>query len=107
MKYKDYNRDLFVEVQKVFDESEKVFKRIHRIMDEVQQGPATDAEPEPWQKWFAWHPVKIKGKRRWMTTVYRRHTLKIESYGMSLGWEYGDMFDVLKEAGSGTGTFKH
>ena len=48
-----------------------------------------------WNKWFAWYPVKINGKRVWMTTVYRR---LINTYVDMDDWsyyEYGTIFDVL------------
>jgi hypothetical protein len=49
-----------------------------------------------WQKWFAWRPVKIQGRRVWMTTVYRR---TIDTYVDTNVWqryEYGTLFDLLK-----------
>jgi hypothetical protein len=51
-----------------------------------------------WQKWFAWHPVKIHGRRAWMTTVYRR---TIDTYVDTNVWqryEYGTIFDLLKDS---------
>ena len=51
-----------------------------------------------WEKWVAWYPVKIDNKYKWMSTVYRR---EIKRYGdqrmMSPEYEYGTLFDVLKE----------
>jgi hypothetical protein len=50
-----------------------------------------------WQPWFAWRPVKIQGRRTWMTTVYRR---TIDTYVDTPVWqryEYGTLFDLLKE----------
>ena len=46
-----------------------------------------------WRKWFAWHPVKVKGERVWLRYVYRRHPSEwIEVLGArrptSLEWEY-------------------
>jgi hypothetical protein len=49
-----------------------------------------------WQQWFAWRPVKIHGKRKWLTTVYRRC---INTYVDMDDWkryEYGTIFDVIK-----------
>ena len=49
----------------------------------------------PWKKWFAWCPVKVHGKRVWLTTVYRRN---INTYVDMDNWnryEYGTIFDVL------------
>ena len=48
-----------------------------------------------WEKWFAWYPVKVHGKRKWLTTVYRRGII---SYVDMEEWnrdEYGTLFDVL------------
>lgn len=54
----------------------------------------------PWQKWFAWKPVRdIHGERWWLKTVYRRREL--DTYANHVtgpGYEYGTIFDVLKEA---------
>lgn len=56
-------------------------------------------EIEPWAKWFAWRPVKIHNKRVWFKTVYRRCRWH---YGGDNGeyavWEYGTLFDVLKQS---------
>lgn len=50
-----------------------------------------------WRKWWAWRPVKdIHGQWHWAKTVYRRDfsdvLTRYEKY------EYGTLFDVLKEA---------
>jgi hypothetical protein len=50
----------------------------------------------PWEKWFAWRPVKIHGRYVWFRTVYRRC---INSYVDMDDWsryEYGTIFDVIK-----------
>lgn len=52
---------------------------------------------QPWKPWFAWRPVKIHGKRIWLKTVYRRC---INTYVDTDDWkwyEYGDIFDIIKE----------
>ena len=96
---KDLDR-IFKDMDNVFKEADKVFKQMEKVMDEVQQGPvARKIEKMPWKPWFAWRPVKIKGKRIWMKKIYRR---SINTYVDQDDWtryEYGDMFDVLKEAG--------
>lgn len=54
-------------------------------------------EVMPWKKWFAWHPIKVHGKRTWLKTVYRR---KINTYVDMDDWaryEYGTIFDVLTD----------
>lgn len=91
---------VFQDMDKVFQEIDKVFKQVDKIMDDVPYGTvARKVETMPWKPWFAWRPVKIKGKRVWLKKVYRRC---INTYVDMEDWnryEYGDMFDVLKEAG--------
>ncbi len=51
----------------------------------------------PWESMFAWKSVKdIHGKRHWLKKVYRRE--KNRMVWPSQGWEYGTVFDVLKDA---------
>lgn len=100
-----YKQDLdrvFKDMDQIFKEVDKVFKQADKRMEDAFETLLNDAKPEPWEKWFAWHPVTIKGKRRWMKTVYRRTKLKFGDQRLIREWEYGDMFDVLKEAGNGT-----
>lgn len=95
-----YHQDLdkvFKDVEKVFKEVDKVFMAVDKRMEEVMAG-AAESEAMPWEKWFAWYPVTVKGNRQWMKTVYRRRKLKVGNYNLELEWEYGDMFDVIKEA---------
>ena len=47
-----------------------------------------------WQAWYAWHPVRIKGKWHWLKQVYRRR--KGAMFKRYDSWIYGDDFDVLK-----------
>ena len=52
----------------------------------------------PWEgPIFVWKPVKdIHGKRHWLKKVYRR---ELNQYVWPpQGWEYGNMFDVLRDA---------
>ncbi len=106
MKQRDLDQ-VFKDMNKVFEQMDDVFKKVDRDIDRVfkqmekvmeQAEAQMEAKPEPWQKWFAWHPVTIKGKRRWMKSVYRRTKLKFGDQRLIHEWEYGDMFDVLKEA---------
>jgi hypothetical protein len=58
---------------------------------------ARKIEVSPWQSWFAWRPVKIHGQRKWLKTVYRRC---INTYVDMDDWkryEYGTIFDVIKD----------
>ena len=80
--------DMFKQMDQIFKEAEKI------------KNVARKTEVGPWKEWFAWRPVKIKNKRIWMKKVYRR---SINTYVDQDDWtryEYGDIFDVLKEAGS-------
>ena len=90
---------VFKDMDQVFKQMDQIFKDIDKKMEEQFESVLTEAKPEPWEKWFAWHPVTIKGKRRWMKSVYRRTKLKYGDQRLYREWEYGDMFDVLKEAG--------
>lgn len=102
MRYKYVHKDVFEDMDKVFKEMDTIFKAMGKNMEDMMESIQAEATPEPWQKWFAWHPVTIKGKRRWLKSVYRRNSLKVGMTGITHAWEYGDMFDVLKEAGNGT-----
>ena len=65
----------------------------------VSQGPvARKIEISPWQPWFAWRPVKIRGGKVWLRKIYRR---SINTYVDMDNWtqyEYGTIFDVIKGA---------
>ncbi len=107
MKQKNVD-EVFKDMDRLFTQLDNVFKKVDKEMDHVfkqmekameQAEAQMEAKPEPWQKWFAWHPVTIKGKSRWFKTVYRRTKLKFGDQRLIHEWEYGDMFDVLKEAG--------
>jgi len=46
---------------------------------------------------FVWKPVRdIHGKRHWLKKVYRRE--KNRMVWPQQGWEYGTIFDVLRDA---------
>lgn len=50
-----------------------------------------------WESTFAWKPVKdIHGRRHWLSKVYRREKNKFVLPFQ--GWEYGTLFDVLKDS---------
>ena len=51
-----------------------------------------------WQKWFAWHPVKIHGRRIWLKTVYRRCINTYVDFDDWSHYEYGTLFDLLKDS---------
>ena len=52
----------------------------------------------PWEKWFAWYPVKIAGRRVWLKTIYRRNILSYVDMDDWIRYEYGTLFDVLKQS---------
>lgn len=59
----------------------------------------------PWKKVFAWRPRNINGRWYWLKPVFRRERNRFAvQVGMarignleSFGYEYGDIFDVLKD----------
>jgi len=50
----------------------------------------------PWEKWFAWRPVKIHGRRVWFRTVYRRTVVCYVDADKWSRVDYGTLFDVIK-----------
>lgn len=48
-----------------------------------------------WEKWFAWYPVKVHGKRTWLKTVYRRSIVSYADMDDWARYEYGTLFDVM------------
>jgi hypothetical protein len=51
----------------------------------------------PWEKFFAWRPVKVHNKRVWLKTVYRRCINTYVDYNNWKRWEYGNLFDIVKQ----------
>lgn len=49
-----------------------------------------------WQEWFAWRPVKVKGKRVWLKKVFRRCINTYVDHDDWTRYEYGTAFDVIK-----------
>jgi len=65
-------------------------------------GPLEKFESEsPWEKWFAWYPVKVNGTRVWGKSIYRRQLEWFEWFELGWeehgNWEYKTLFDLLKE----------
>jgi hypothetical protein len=50
----------------------------------------------PWEKWFAWRPVKIHGRYIWFRTVYRRTVISYIDIDEWSRVDYGTLFDVIK-----------
>ena len=51
----------------------------------------------PWEQWFAWYPVKVHGKRVWLKTIYRRSIYSYVDMDDWTRYEYGTIFDIIKE----------
>lgn len=65
----------------------------------VSQGPvARKTIYGDWEKWFAWKPVKIRGGKVWLRTIYRRCITSYVDVDMMQHYEYGTLFDVIKES---------
>ncbi len=103
--FKDMNKvfaqmdDTFKKVDKDMD---RVFKQMEKVLEQAEEQVARKIETMPWKPWFAWRPVRVKGKRIWMKKIYRRKINTYVDYEDWARYEYGDIFDVLKEAGNGT-----
>jgi hypothetical protein len=50
----------------------------------------------PWEKWFAWRPVKIHGRYVWFRTVYRRNVVCYVDIDDWNQVEYATLFDIIK-----------
>ena len=49
----------------------------------------------PWERWWAWRPVKINGHRQWFKLIYRRQVTLWVDNDMQFYYKYGTIFDVL------------
>ena len=58
---------------------------------------ARKIEKSPWQQWFAWRPVTIRGKRVWLKKIYRRCINTYVDYDDWKQYEYGTIFDIIKD----------
>ena len=65
-------------------------------MFEGWEGPYRKLETNPWEEWFAWRPVKVRGTRIWLKKIYRRKHDAYVDNGRFTRHEYGTIFDVLK-----------
>lgn len=106
---KDLNQ-VFKDMDKVFKDTEyafkkvdadmdHIFKRMDKIFEDMERvtGVTKTKEVSMWKPWFAWRPVTIKGKRIWLKKVYRRKTNTYVNYDDWARYEYGDIFDIIKE----------
>lgn len=97
MKYEKFNEDIFKEVDQVFKQVDKIFKQLDIRMEEAMES----VSPRPWEAWFAWHPVKVHGKKKWFKTVYRREVPRYGDHRIftPVLYEYGTVFDAIRDAG--------
>ena len=58
---------------------------------------ARKIEVRPWHRWFAWRPVIVHGKRVWLKFVYRRQVVNYVDMENWMYYEYGTLFDVIKD----------
>lgn len=89
--------------KKVDSDMDQVFKRMDKIfkdMDDVlsKGNVARKTEVGPWKPWFAWRPVQVNGKRIWMKKIYRRSINTYVDHDDWTRYEYGNIFDVIKDA---------
>ena len=92
--------NLFKDVDKVFKQMDDVFKQVDKKMEEAFN--AQQAEPrKPWEQWFAWRPVRVNGKFKWMKKVFRREIPKdYSNYDDWTRYEYGTVFDAIRDSGT-------
>lgn len=50
-----------------------------------------------WQEWYAWRPVKMKGKYVWLKKIYRRCINTYVDHDDWKRYEYGTAFDVIRD----------
>jgi len=71
---------------------------VHQVIGKVNYNQVyRKIEIMPWEKWFAWYPVKVNDNYIWFKTVYRRC---INTYVDMDDWtryEYGTIFNVITE----------
>lgn len=75
----------------------KQLPRLNEMWDDDDAGAWVPREnTPPWTEWFAWRPVCVKGKWTWLKKVYRRSTNTYVNHDDWQQYEYGTVFDVLK-----------
>lgn len=89
------------EVDKSFkqidSEVDRVFKKVEKMLSDAEF-IARKQEVGPWKEWFAWRPVKVKGKRVWLKKVVRRCINTYVDHDNWKRYEYGTIFDAIKDA---------
>lgn len=75
----------------------KELRRLRKRMDDfIDQVIPRKTEVGEWEEWFAWHPVKLHGKRVWLKKVYRRCINTYFDHDDWKRYDYGTLLDVLK-----------
>ena len=90
---------VFEDMDKLFKEMNNIFKKADEMMDQamMQVGPPPQ---KPWEQWFAWRPVRVNGKLKWMQRVFRREIPKdYSNYDDWTRYEYGTVFDAIRDSG--------
>jgi hypothetical protein len=55
-------------------------------------------EVMPWHIWFAWRPVAtVSGERIWLKKIYRRQVVWYADMNKWFHYEYGNIFDIIKQ----------
>lgn len=71
---------------------------IHDGTGWIVVGEGTPVITAQWIEWFAWKPVRVKGRWKWLRKVFRR---KIpQTYVDQDDWqkyEYGTVFDAIRD----------
>lgn len=104
------NNDIFKQMDKIFKDTDQIFNQVNKDMDKVFKdidkvfkevekinNVARKQEVGPWKEWYAWRPVKVNDKRVWLKKVYRRSINTYVDHDNWTRYEYGTVFDVLKD----------
>ncbi len=91
---------LFKDVDKIFKQVDEVFKQMDKRMEDAFDSNMEEIH-RPWQQWFAWRPVRVNGKLKWMQKVFRRELPKdYSNYDDWTRYEYGTVFDAIRDSGT-------
>lgn len=74
----------------------KWLKSYNKKMEELDEFIARKTEVSQWQEWYAWRPVKMKGKYVWLKKIYRRCINTYVDHDDWKRYEYGTAFDVIR-----------
>jgi hypothetical protein len=66
-------------------------------MDDFYQQVYRKIIYSPWELWFAWRPVKTtRNEYIWLRKIYRRRVVCYADMDEWFRYEYGNIFDILK-----------